>query len=236
MNKREIKMDIEIQSNTSSKNIKVNHLKRFIGVIVAPIKTMEDIAKTPSILIPGMIVALGFFILGIGRFTLYRDVFLSDITSKLPVEQRNTAAIIELIKSPLEDVIGWIVYSIIYFIPIKLLKGGSTYKHILSINGYVYMYKIIYYLACLFASFYTGQMFFQDSLVTIFPFLESVKEFNSYIYGYLNATSICAMFQFIVVAIGLKKVTNLKPKIVYCIVFIPYIISLSIEAFYAANI
>lgn len=229
-------MEIEVQSNVLLKKTKVNHIKRFIGVILSPKKTMEDIAKTPSILIPGIVVALGFLVLGIGRFTIYRDVFLADITSKLPIDQRNTAAIIELIKSPADDLIGWILFTTMYFVPIKLLKGKGTYKHILSVNGYVYVYKIIYYIACVFVSFYTGQMFFQDSLVTLLPFLKNVKELSSYIYGFLNATSICTIFQFTVVAIGLKEITKLKPKIVYCIVFIPYLISLLIEAFYAMHV
>lgn len=227
-------MKLQISKTNYDKEREMSHLKRFIGVMLFPKKTLDDIVKAPSILIPGIVVALGFLVLGIGRFPIFRDVYLADLTNNLSLPERNKIAYLRLLISPADDLGGWVVFSGIYFVFVKLLKGKGTYRQILSMNGYIYIYKIIYYISCAFVSFKTGELFYQDSIVILLPFLKAFK--GTYFYGYLNATSIITFFEYIVAAIGLQKISKLDKKYVYCIVFIPYLIALITDAPFAMNL
>jgi hypothetical protein len=206
-----------------------NIIKRVIGIIINPGRTMDKITKKPDLLGPILLSILSSTII-LSRFSLYKEALFDfyennpdsrNYTKDYIIEKINSNTLFELAISPIIAILILFILSFVVYKIIKFLGGKGNYIQIVSIFGYSYFFtKLISGLIIVITSFLTGEINLYSSptsLVEYIPYLEN----NSFLYGFLKPIELFYMWALILLGIGIMKVSELKKNtIIYLVITI----------------
>lgn len=128
----------------------------------------------------------------------------------------------------INNTLSWIFIVLALYAVIKwVFRGKADVAQLFSITGYAYTPVLIYFLICLIASFFTGQLYVNTSLAI---FITSLK--GTTIYGFLRSIDPFMVWQFIIIGIGIKMASELKKSDVYWVTAFVFLISIFINIDY----
>lgn len=234
----EFNTDGVIQNATKSQG-KMNFFQRVIGIIVSPTKTVDDLIEKPRILFPLLASALGLLVLYLSRFGLYEEYLRTTMERAAAADPSITAEQIDalmgistsmgLITTPITAVITWLISTAILFGGAKIFKGEGQFKQYLSIVGYCGVVTLLYYVICIAVSFFSGELMLNASLSIITNlFAPDIK--GSFIYGLFRSVGLFNIWYYILVAIGITRVSKLPKSKVYPIVAIVFILEILVNS------
>ena len=208
-------------------------LKRLIGIIGFPTKTMEDLAQKPRIFFGICLALLPMPILYLLRFPLYMATMretleLALIQQGIPPEQLESVITISaysgLIGVGVAPLVVALVTAFGIFVIAKILKGEGKFKQYFSVVGYAGVITALYICFTLVASYFTDSITL-DISPAIFFSLEPTSILNVV----LTSLGLFNIWYYIVLGIGVHAVGKFSKAKAVITTLIVFLISLAIS-------
>lgn len=218
---------------------KLNFLERIYGILFKPSITIKNLIYKPKLIYPFFAKVFGIIIFYILHYSIYerhiRELVKNQLTQantgfssqeiNLAIKLAPKSVITSTI---INNLISWLFIVFALYAIIKwVLKGKADMPQLISITGYAYTPVLIYFFICYIAAFFTGQLFIDMSPALLIPSLKGTT-----IYGFLRSIDPFMVWQFVIIAIGLKMSSGLKKSDVYWVTAFIFIITIFINIDY----
>lgn len=225
---------ISPKNNSKNSDEKMSIIIRLKNLFFHPSNLISYIENNPNVMFPILFI----WIFNIGAVAIEFNNFKSAVKDMLLAQlQYNESSItdgvvkIAVFISPLFSIFT-ILFSIlittsIFFIFVKVLKGKGYFKQYLSLITYSSIINLIGLILLMINSIFTGK-FLLSADVTIFEIL-NIKLASNYFYGilsYFTISNILNIWQYLLIAIGIAKISKINKKDVYLFTFCIYIASI----------
>jgi len=235
----QVSTDGKIQNQPEHQS-NMNFFQRLIGIIVSPIKTIDDLIEKPRILFPILSMGFGLLVLYLLRYELYTEYVhealvrsLESMGQTLAPEQIEAylqmTVPISLISSAIVPIITWFVITAVIFGVVKIFKGEGSFKQYLSILGYAGVVTLLYYIICIATSFMTGKLMLDASLTNITNlFMPDIR--GTYVYGIIRSIGLFSIWYYALVAVGVARLSKISKEKVFSMVTVIFIIEVLVNA------
>ena len=118
------------------------------------------------------------------------------------------------------------ILSIVFFAFSKVLKGKISFKQCISVVTYSSVVNVIGVILLFVISLITGSFKFSTN-INIFDIL-NVDMSTSFIYtifNYITISNILSLWQHVLIAIGITKISGINKKYVYIFTALVYLVS-----------
>ncbi|SHE37254.1 Yip1 domain-containing protein [Thermoanaerobacter uzonensis DSM 18761] len=227
----------KVETEEDIKNL--NFLERIYGILFKPSITIKNLMYQPKLVYPAIVKIVGIVFLYILRYPVYerhiRELLkmrLSqpdagftpqeiDLAIKLAPKSVITSTLIN-------NTLSWIFIVLALYAVIKwVFRGKADVAQLFSITGYAYTPVLIYFLICFIASFFTGQLLVDMSPALLFPLLKGTT-----IYGFLRSIDPFMVWQFVIIAIGIKMSSGIKKSDVYWVTAFAFLVTVFVNIDY----
>ena len=216
-------------------------IQRFIGVVLSPGKVMQDLARRPRILFPFLFMALISLVPYILLFQTILDVTITQLEQSFAMsgilmtpDGIRATAIGSLIGAavlvPIIAIVVWLIGAAIFMAAAKILKGAGTYKSFLSITGYAFIIKAFTIVIATVMGFVTGEFLTDAAAVTSVASFLDAENTSAAFYAVASQLEIFNIWYYIVVSIGISKVSGFSLKKSIIMVAVLCAIGLTISA------
>lgn len=205
-------------------------LECIIGVFLHPVKTMRSLSAFPEFTLPILFMVIFSNAIGVINYNLMMNTLKEAYqkTGQLSQEQiqkmLNFGYISAQVSTTIMTVVGWLLFALALHILVKIFKGKSGFKKVLSIVGYAFLIKAVYYLIAAILIRVKGTM---DSanLLTLAAFLKG--DSNIYVKTLLQSIGIFGIWEMIVTGIGIYVMSGLSKAKTVIIILIPYVVMIA---------
>ena len=216
--------------NTEVKGLdKMNPIERIKNLFLNPKKLMDYVEKEATITFPMLIIIImNFLIVGL-KFNDFKELVREqlqgngvEVTDKII----NVTALFTPIITVLSLVISILILSIVFFAFSKVLKGKISFKQCISVVTYSSVVNVIGVILLFVISLITGSFKFSTN-INIFDIL-NVDMSTSFIYtifNYITISNILSLWQHVLIAIGITKISGINKKYVYIFTALVYLVS-----------
>jgi hypothetical protein len=229
-----------------------NFFQRFIGVIISPVETFQDIARKPDVLVPMIVFILISYATTI--FTMPRvdwEALSSQQiegmkASRPDMSQQDAEKAGRMIQgfskviawvAPLFGLIWWLILAGVLFLAFKLFGGQQTFMQALSTVLYSWVPMVIYGIVVSIVIVARGGLFDPTQLPTIVKsnpaFLVNMKE-HMVLFSFLSSIDIFTIWTLILLIIGFAICAKVSRGKAATIIISLWAILILIKAAFAA--
>ncbi len=226
--------------------------KRALNIFFEPGRVFSSVKQNPKILIPMIIIILGFVLLAVPTVDLvaehtrqsYEEMYNNEEfmkTQRITKEQAvasieqtvgftRVAAFVWPVVTPLII----LIQAGVFFAVFKLLKGSGTFKQTFAVLTYSYFISLLGEAVRVINVVVSGKADVTNSLALLM-----LDDKTSFLYNFLYGLDLFGLWAFIVAALGLSIVHNVSRKKAYlsvisvCILFVA--ITSALTTFQAAS-
>ncbi len=175
----------------------INPLGRALGLLIEPRRILDDIRRKPDLLGPVIIVLLGaLFALPVQEYSqqIY-DIYPMPLPRYLSLFTQSLAALL-----------GWLLMGLIYLIFTRILGSRISYRHLLSLTGYIQFIPLLGNLIG------TAGLVLTGHLITLSPafFLDHQDRLYSPLGAFLERFNIIYLVTLFLLGMGLHRVAGLS--------------------------
>lgn len=223
-----------LEKDSTNLDEKMNVFMRLKNLFFCPSSLMSYIENKPSIMFPILLILLfniGIVFLEFSDFkVLLKDMLLvqfqgneSSVTDGLV----NIVIFMSVIFSTFTSLFSILAVTIVFFAFIKLLRGEGDFKQSLSIVLYSSIVNLLGLLILMINSMFTGKFLFSTN-ISIFEFLNInlTSNYFSIILNYFTISNILSIWQHMLIAIGIIKISGINKRYVYLYTSFIYIVSI----------
>lgn len=223
-----------LEKNTINLGDKMNVFMRLKNLFFYPSNLMSYIKNKPNIMFPMLFILLfniGVVFLEFSEFkVVVKDILLAQLQgneSSITDGLVNMATFMSVIFSVLTLLFSVLVVTIVFFAFVKLLRGEGYFKQYLSIVVYSSIVNLIGLLILMINSMFTGKFLFSAN-ISIFELLniKLTSNYFSIILSYFTISNILSIWQHMIIAIGVIKISEINKRYVYLFTAFIYIISI----------
>lgn len=231
INKEDIKLTDSSDSALPMTNDLANmgFFHRLFGVIFSPGKVMQSLAQKPRILFALFLTILTPIVKIYSVMPMYLQYMLNNRSAVEATYQKMNITmtseqidqiIIKSTKSTpfilaASDVAKWFLGALILWVIMKIFKGQSKYKQILSVTGYAAVVVALGTIVEIAVTRITG-VYTEISFTSLASILPDMK--GSFIYGAAKAIDVFNIWYYTVIAIGTAAVSKIGKKKAYLVI------------------
>ncbi|GEM_PF-1244317 len=174
-----------------------NPLGRALGLLIEPRRIMDEIRGKPDLLGPVIILILGsIFALPVQEYTqqIY-DIYPMPLPRYLSLFTQSIAALL-----------GWLLMGLLYLIFTRILGSKTSYRHLLSLTGYIQFIPLLGNLIR------TAGLVLTGHLITLSPAF--ILDYQDRLYSPLGALlerfNIIYLLTLFLLGMGLHRVAGLS--------------------------
>lgn len=227
--------DIKLEDGNNSESpiandyTQMNFFQRVFGVIFSPGKVMQSLEQKPRILFALFLTILTPIIMIYSVMPMYVQYMLNNrsvveatyekMNIQMTSEQIDQIIISSTKSTPFilaaSSAAKWFLGALILWVIIKIFKGQSKYKQILSVTGYAAVISALSAIVTIAVTRVTG-VFNEVSYTSLASLLPEMK--GNFLYGAAKAIDVFSIWYYAVIAIGTAIVSKFSKKKVYLIV------------------
>lgn len=231
---------------------KMGVFKRALNIFFEPCRVFESVAQKPKIVVPIILIILGFVLLAVPKVSLtedytrqtYEKMYSSEDfmkTQKMTKEQANMSieqavgfTKIMLFIGPFLTPLVILIQAAVFFGIFKMLKGAGTFKQTFGVITYSYFISLLGEVIRTVNVVIGGKVDVTNSLALLMS-----DDKTNFLYNFFNGLDLFGLWAFIVAALGLAMVHNVSRKKAYvwvisvCIIFVA--ISAALTTFQAVS-
>lgn len=216
--------------NTEGKSLNV--FKKILGVFISPAKVMGSIETKPGFLVPLILTMAAPVLLIIARYSDYLELLKqtlvesyakrnAQLTAEQLAAQLKMVGTFGCIGAPVGVIVSWLVGTAILFGIVKIFKGQGSFKQYLSVTAYASVITILSYILLGIVSYFTGLLDLNTPVTSVISLLpQSFK--GTFLYGLLLPVDVLTIWEYVVIAIGVRQMSKLDKNKVYTIIGIIY--------------
>ena len=224
---------MEEQAISPAEPKEMNWLARIFNIIFEPRKVFESLKQKPKWFVPLVVVSLVtlVFLYFVSNIMVAEQIAKTELRQPLTEPQKqvmiNWIKIASLTMTPISIIAISVLQSLVLFFVFNVLMGGdSTFKRVLSVVSHSYLISIPAIIVRCPLILFKKTMEVQTSLAAFL----SVDLKDSIIYKLLGGFDIFALWQVIVLSIGLSVMYNFSFKKSLIPIFIMWIILIVVGA------
>lgn len=209
--------------------IKMNPIERIKNLFLNPKKLMEYVEKEATIVFPILITIIINFLVVAFRFNDFKELVREQLKGA-GVEVTDKIVNVTVFFTPIITVLSLImsilILSIVFFAFVKVLKGKISFKQCISVVAYSSVVNVIGVILLFIMSLFTGSFKF-DTAINVFEILniDMSISFVYKIFNYITISNVLSLWQHILIAIGLIKISGVNRKKIYIYTTVVYIVS-----------
>jgi hypothetical protein len=202
---------------------KMNLVQRILGVIFAPGKVMKSLEQKPRILFALLLTIITPIGMIFSVLPMYKESLMANRSAYVATYEKmgiamtpeqidntiNRSANTAPFTMALMTVGMWFLGALILWLVLKIFKGKSSYKQMLSVTGYAAVISTLASIAVIITTLITG-VFSNISFTSLASLLPDMK--GSFLYGAAKALDIFSIWQYVVIAIGAATVSKVEKK------------------------
>jgi len=229
-----------------------NFFQRFIGVIISPVETFQDIARKPDVLLPIIIFILisyvtTFFTMPKVDWEAVSSQQIEAMKAQRPDMSQQDADRAARMMSGFGKVMGWIgpIFGVIWwfilagvlFLAFKLFGGQQTFMQTLSTVLYSWVPMVLYGIIVSIVIIARPGLFDPTHIATIVKsnpaFLVDMKE-HMVLYSFLSAIDIFTIWTIVLLIIGFAIISKTSRAKAATIIISLWALMILIKAAFAA--